>query len=67
MRVPDLLLLQEAFVLDAQGTDSYICRAFCEARLALISSVLKEKAAAKQAHARGRQATAVLDELKERS
>ena len=47
MRVDQLLLLQQAFLLDGRETDSPICRAFCEARLALIYEVLKEKAARK--------------------
>ena len=49
MRGAELLLLQDAFILDARATDSPLCRAFCEERLALISAVLKEKAARRRA------------------
>lgn len=48
MRPASLLLLQQAFLLDGRETDSPICRQFCEARLAIITSVLKEKAALKR-------------------
>jgi hypothetical protein len=48
MRPSQLVQLQQAFILDAQETDSPICRQFCEERLALIASVLKEKAALKR-------------------
>jgi hypothetical protein len=40
-----LVALREAFTLDARETDSPICRAFCEARLALIGAVLRERLA----------------------
>ena len=52
MRPDQLLQLQEAFILDGHDTPSPICRQFCEERLALIASVLKEKAATQRKRAR---------------
>lgn len=52
MRPEQLIILRMAFVLDAQETDSPICRAFCEERMALIGEVLREKRTLKQARAR---------------
>jgi len=49
MRLPDLVCLQEAFILDARTTDSPLCRAFCEERLRLVRQVIKAKAGLQQA------------------
>jgi hypothetical protein len=52
MRLPDLLALREAFILDRGEAElrlSLTVKAFCEERLELIESVLKEQAALRKA------------------
>jgi hypothetical protein len=56
MRPNQLVLLQQAFILDARETESMMCRRFCEERLAVITSVLKEKATTSRQRTRKREA-----------
>jgi hypothetical protein len=59
MRLPDLLALREAFILDRGDAElrlSLTVKAFCEERLELIESVLKEQAALRKARAKKRAA-----------
>jgi hypothetical protein len=43
--VPHLVLLRQAFTLDAAESDSAICRAFCAERIEVIGAVIREKRA----------------------